>query len=336
MTPQRLILLACLFIAPGIGAEEFVVMKNGDRVTGDVKQIWNGEVFIEPEYGDEYAIDLDYVEYVQSDEELEVEVLDAGRIDKVIGRLGQSESGEAAVIDASGEMLYPLSQVDNVQEIEDYFDWELRSDLSINVSEGNTDASSSRLGVYLDVTLGDHDHQLTFTRDEQRTDDELTKDQTRALYRDSWTFADHWFLRGAIEWTRDPIRQLDYRTQAFAGLGYHFYDDSKRRLNLSAGPAWVAEKIGGETERSRAVGLALNYEQKFFGDDLVLFQTTSYTRIYDGRENELFDFAAGFRYDITDDIYASLQGTYGYESNPAADQEQVDFTYLMGLGIELD
>jgi putative salt-induced outer membrane protein YdiY len=336
MIPKRFCLFACLLIAPGAGADEFVLLKNGDRITGDVKQIWNEEVFIEPEYGDEYAIDLDYVAYVQSDEALEVEVLRGGHIVKVIGRLGQTESGEAGVIDESGQMIYPLSQVDNMQEIDDYFDWELRSDVSINVSEGNTDASSSRLGVYLDVTLGDHHHELAVTRDEQRTDDELTKDQTQVVYRDSWTFSDHWFLRGAIEWLRDPIRQLDYRTQAFGGLGYHFYDDSKRRLNLSAGPAWVAEKIGGETDQSRAMVVALNYEQKFLGDDLVVFQTTRYTDIYDGRENELFDLAAGFRYEITDDIYASLQATYGYESNPAADQEKVDFTYLMGLGIELD
>lgn len=336
MTPMRFRFLACFLIASTANAEEFVLMKNGDRVTGDVKQIWNGEVFIEPEYGDEYAIDLDYVDYVQTDEELEVEIRQGRQIENVVGRLGKAESGEAAVIDDTGQMIYPLSQVDNVQEVDDYFDWELRSDLSINVSEGNTDTSSSRLGAYLDVTLGDHHHQLSITRDEQRTDDELTKDQTQATYRDSWTFSDDWFLRGALDWMRDPIRQLDYRTRAFAGIGYHFYDDSKRRLNVSVGPAWIAEKIGGDTERSRAAGITLDYEQKFLGDDLVVFQRAGYTNVYDGRENELFDFAAGFRYDITDDIYASLQGTYEYESNPAAGQEQTDFTYLMGLGIELD
>ena len=336
MTLKRSIVLACLLVATDAGAEEFVLMKNGDRVTGDVKQIWNGEVFIEPEYGDEYAIDLDYVDYVQTDEVLEVAIRRGRQIENVVGRLGRAESGEAAVIDSSGQMIYPLSRVDNVQEIDDYFDWELRTDLSINVSEGNTDASSSRLGAYLEVTLGDHQHELTFTRDEQRTNDDLTKDQTQAVYRDSWTFSDNWFLRGALEWMRDPIRQLDYRTRAFAGIGYHVYDDSKRRFNVSVGPAWVAEKIGGETDRSRAAGITLNYEQKFLGDDLVVFQRAGYTNVFDGRENELFDFAAGFRYDITDDIYASLLGTYEYESNPAAEQEQADFTYLMGLGIQLD
>jgi len=334
--PRILVLLALAAFGSPTFAVEFVLLKNGDRVTGDVKRIWNGDVFVEPAYGDEYAIDLDYVEYVQTDENMEVDVRIGRRIEKVIGRLGITESGDSGVIADTGELLYPLVLVDNMQEIEDFFDWEVRSDLSVNVSEGNTETSSSRLGIYGSVTLGNHHYELNASRDEQRTDNELTKDQTQISLQDTWTFTDKFFVRGSLSWNSDPIRQLERRTRIFVGPGYHFFDDSKRTLNTSIGPEWVDENIGGEIDSSAAIKVTLDYEQHFREDDLVAFSNTSYTRIFEGRRNRLYSLTAGFRYDITDDIYANLQGTYDYESNPAVDQGNEDITYLIGIGIELD
>jgi putative salt-induced outer membrane protein YdiY len=319
-----------------VHADDMVVMKNGDRITGDVKQVWNGEVFIEPEYGDEYAIDLDYVAYVQTEEPFEVEVRIGRRIEMVIGRLGQSETGEASVLGEDGSVLYPLSMVDNVEEIEDYFDWEVRTDASVNVSEGNTEASSSYLTFYAQLKVGDHRHEFTVSRDEQRTNNELTKDQTQAIYQDTWTFTPKWFVRGTVSWTRDPIRDLDMRSRLFVGPGYHIFEDSKRRMNVSIGPEYVSEKIGDESEQSAAIKATYDYEQKFLQDDLVVFANFDYTRIYDGRQNKLLETRLGIRYDVTDDIYLTMQGTYDYESNPASDQKNEDITYLMGVGVTVD
>ena len=55
-------------------ARDYVIMKNGDRITGEVEKIWNEEVFIEPKYGDTYAIELEYVAYIHTEEEFEVEI----------------------------------------------------------------------------------------------------------------------------------------------------------------------------------------------------------------------------------------------------------------------
>lgn len=329
------VLIAGIAASPAF-ADDFVLMKNGDRVTGEVKKLWNDEVFIEPEYGDEYAIDLDYVAHIHTDEPFEVDIRIGRRIEKVVGRLGVTDDGKAAVLGESGEALYPLAMVDNVEEIEDYFDWGIRTDFSVNLSEGNTETSSSRLNIYTQVTVGEHHHELTLTRDEQRVNNDLEKDQNQVSYRDTWTYTDKWFVRGTLSWTRDPIRELDQRTRLFVGPGYHIFDDSKRRLNFSAGPEFFNETIAGVTDSSAAVKATLNYEQLFMQDDLAIYTSTDYTRIYEGRENRIFEVDLGIRYDFTDDIYLSISGTYDYETNPAEGQKNEDITYLMGVGIELD
>lgn len=335
---QRLIVtlvFACLATTTAV-AQDVVVMKNGDRISGEVKQIWNEEVFIEPEYGDEYAIEMEYVAYVETAEPFEVDIRIGRRIESINGRLGQTEDGKAAVLDDSGEPVYPLAMIDNIQEIEDFFDWGVRTDFSVNVSEGNTETSSSRLNISAEMTVGEHHHELVLTRDEQRVNNELEKDQNQIGYRDTWTYTDKWFIRAGASWTRDPIRDLDQRTRIFLGPGYHIFDDSKRRLNVSAGPEYFNETIAGVTDRSTGLKVMLDYQQLFMKDDLVIYYSTDYTRVYQGRENKIFEIDAGFRFDVTDDIYMSLSGTYDYETNPAEGQRNEDITYLIGVGIELD
>ena len=93
--PRMLTLLALLlFSTDSLAANDYVIMKNGDRITGEVEKIWNEEVFIEPSYGDTYAIELEYVAYIHTEEEFEVEFVRGRRTEMVLGRLGLDEEGK--------------------------------------------------------------------------------------------------------------------------------------------------------------------------------------------------------------------------------------------------
>ena len=317
-------------------AADFVMMKNGDRITGEVEMIWNGEIFIEPEYGDTYAIEVEYVAYVHTDEEFEIEFLEGRRTRSVLGRLDLSEDGQAAVIVDNGARTYPLSEIDNMLEVEEFFDWEVRGDISVNVASGNTDTNSGRFYALGAMKLGEHRHRLEFTRDGSTADGELTKDQTDVYYEDLWTFKDDWFVRGSLTWTRDPIRDLDSRSQLYLAPGYHFWDDSKRTLNISLGPNYLVEDIGGEQGDSLAIQTVFRYEQRFLDDDLVVFQQTDYQSVVNGRKNTILNTSTGIRWELPRDVYVNIQVDYDHETEPADGREGTDITYLVGVGLELD
>ncbi|MEE9255387.1 MAG: hypothetical protein V3U43_10650, partial [Pseudomonadales bacterium] len=69
--------MAVLFVAFGFasvnGWSDVLLMKNGDRITGDIKKVCDEELFIEPAYGDEFPVDLDAVASIISDGEFEME-----------------------------------------------------------------------------------------------------------------------------------------------------------------------------------------------------------------------------------------------------------------------
>lgn len=325
-----------LLFAGGVRASDYVIMKNGDRITGTVEKIWNEEVFIEPEYGDTYAIELEYVAYIHTDEEFDVEFRRGRRTESVRGRLGLDEEGKPAVIVDEGVSVYPLAEVDNMLEVEDFFDWEVRSDISVNVASGNTETNNGRFYAMSAVKLGEHRHRLELTRDGAKADGVVTKDQTNVYYEDLWTFSDDWFMRGSVTWTRDPIRELESRSQYYVGPGFHFWDDSKRTLNLSIGPNFLVEQIAGEDDKSISIQTVFRYEQRFLNDDLVLFQQTDIQRVVSGRENKIVNTSTGLRWDLPRDMYVNLQVDYDYESNPAEGRANQDVTYLVGVGVELD
>ncbi len=335
--PRLLTCLALLLLcAESRAGNDYVIMKNGDRITGEVEKIWNEEIFIEPEYGDTYAIELEYVAYVHTEEEFEVEFLRGRRTETVLGRLGIDDDGRPMVIVEDGARTYPLSEVDNMLEVEEFFDWEVRSDISVNVATGNTNTNSGRFYAMGKIKLGEHNHKLELTRDGSSTDGDLTKDQTDVYYEDLWTFRDDWFMRGSVTWTKDPLRDLDSRSQFYLGPGVHIWDDSKRTLNISVGPNLLVENIGGEEDESVSIQTVFRYEQYFLDDDLVLFQETDLQRVVSGRENKILNTSTGFRWSLPRDMYMNIQVDFDYETNPADGSEKEDVTYLVGVGIELD
>jgi len=317
-------------------ATDFIVMKNGDRITGEIEKIWNGEVFIDPEYGDTYAVEIEHVQYVQTGEDFEVEFREGRRTRMVVGSLGLDDKGQPAVIVADGQATYPISEIDNMLEIEEFFDWEVRSDISVNVASGNTDTNNGRIYALGAIKLGEHRHRLEFTRDGAQAEGETTKDQTNVYYEDLWTFTDDWFVRGSLTWTRDPIRDLASRSELYLGPGYHFWDDSKRTLNLSIGPNYMVEDIGGEEQDSLSGQMVFRYEQRFLDDDLVVFQQTDYQSVITGRKTKILNTSTGIRWELPRDVYVNLQVDYDYETNPADGRENEDITYIVGVGIELD
>ena len=81
---------------------DVLVLKNGDRITGDVKRVWDGEVSIEPEYADEFDVDLAVVDYIESDRDFDVE-LDDGR--KAMVKLPGANSENEQLISLGDESM---------------------------------------------------------------------------------------------------------------------------------------------------------------------------------------------------------------------------------------
>ncbi len=312
-----------------------VTMKNGDRITGEIQRIWDNEVIIEPEYDDDVnvTIDLENVDYIESEREFDIELSDG---QEVVATLpGVDEEGKQLIeIDGAARPV-TLAELYELDEIDDYLDWESHIDFNAAINKGNTDSVNTKLFADTNLKLGDHRHiaSLTFNREEQNG--VTTKEQDLFSYNYNWLFDDPWFFGALLTAERDPIKDLDLRLILAALIGRDFIRTPGTVLSGQLGMGYLTEEdIFGVSQESAVAIWTLRYRQDVFTDDLEIYHDHSINSYVTGRNNLVIKTSTGVRYEITDLLYANLAVDYDYESEPAGTAENDDLGIVVGLGVE--
>jgi putative salt-induced outer membrane protein YdiY len=328
----RLILITVLtwYCHPLLAGQ--IVMLNGDIITGDVKTIWDKKLAVEPAYADTFEVDLDAVAYIESERVFDIEFADGRAAHAKM--LGGNEGIQIIEIDGKVQEI-PVMQLAELDEPEDYYDWDTFIDLNSTVEKGNTDSEKVALKVKTNLKLGDHRHlgELTFARETQSG--ETTKEQELATYAYNWSFNAPWFLGGNLGYESDPIKELEYRINVGGGVGYDIWDASGRFFQVQAVGGWQTEKIDQQNNDNAIGGWILRFRYDILGGDLNVFHNNSGFMAFSGRRNNVLKSETGVRYEITDLLYLNFEVDFDYESNPASGAEHEDLTMLLGIGVEL-
>ena len=330
--PASLVFTACL--GAGSASAGVLVLKNGDRITGAVKRIWDGEISIEPDYADEFAVDIEFVAYVESDIEFDIEIQD-GR--KQTARLIGPGDNETQVLEVDGALIaLPLTELAELEKPEDYFDWKSNIDVSTAINKGNTNSEVGKLLADGYVKFGDHRHTLEIQFNRETQNSVATKNQDLYKYNYNWLFNDPWFAGLFGSYERDPIRDLSGRVIAAGVVGRDVWNAPRRFLNFQAGLGYQSESIDAQKNDSAVAIWALRFRYDLIGGDLGFFHNHSLTLNLSGRDNAVVKTSSGAEYDINDFVYAKLSVDYDYESNPADLATSSDLSLLFGLGFEFE
>jgi putative salt-induced outer membrane protein YdiY len=309
---------------------DVITFNNGDQITGTISQIWDDEISVEPDYADEFMVEISAVAHIQSEREFELEFED-GR--EVVATFTGVDSAGNQLISVEGETtVLEFESLLKLDEPEDRFDWSSNVQFSGAFNKGNTDSENVRLFADGMVKLGDHRHlaDLTITLEEQ--DRETTREQNLFRYSYNLMFNDPWFFAGGFSAESDPIRDLDHRYIVSAGIGRDIWNQPRKLLNFTIGVGSSTEKIGiVETDEVVAIW-RLRYRHDLLSD-LDIFHNHE---IIGGKSNTFVKTSTGVNYEITDLLYASFSLDFDYESDPATDAENEDLALLLGFGLEFE
>lgn len=327
-----LLLAVTSLLAVHAAAADVLVLNNGDRITGTIKQIWDDEVVIEPDYSDEFTVDLEVVEYIESERDFELEFYD-GR--KVLARFPGAGDGEQQLMtfDEQQESI-ALADILELDEPAKAFDWESHIDFSATLNSGNTDSKTTQLRADSEIEIPDHRHYVQFTSSREELDSVTTQDRNLLNYNYNWLFNDPWFFAANASYERDPIIELDSRLIVSAGLGRDIFNTPRHLLSIQLGFGAQSEKIGGVRDENSVAVWKLRYRQDVFRGDLEVFHNHSIVENLGGRENTSFKTSTGLRYEITDLLYANVTLNYDYETDPVDLAKNEDIALLVGLGAE--
>jgi len=317
---------------PSHAQAEFIVLANGDRISGTITRIWDGELIIEPEYSDEFAVDIEAVVSIESDREFEIDFTD-GR--EATAQLSGADSESGQLFVTSDESIrVPLSQVETLDEIEEHKEWDSRIDASSVINEGNTDSRTMRVNANTNLKLGDHRHIGDLILANESLEEDTTKQQSLFQYNYNWLFRDSMFLGIISSYERDPIRNLDDRFIVGSGLGYDFWDSARRSLTMQGGVGYKTEIIDDLREENPIAYWSLRHSYDLRGGDLNLYHNQQINSALGGRSNSVLKTSTGLRFEITDLLYVNFEVAFDYESNPATGAENEDLAILAGIGLE--
>ncbi len=316
-------------LSPLVFAQDRLVMNNGDVITGEIKRLEKGDVYIEPPYTDEFSVSIDDVASIESGETMEVTLEDGS---EVSGQFALDSAGaQVVVVDGQTRPLL-LSSLTSFDEPRDYFTRDSNIKFSTVTNSGNTDSNANEIYADTLINVGDHRHNmdLTFRRDE--TDDVTTKEQDLFNYQYGWMFSDPWYVGGSFTYERDPIRDLQHRYVAGLNVGRDIWDDDVKFLTFSIGVGYSEEEIADEAN-SGAVGLwKLDYTHDLWGGDVSFFHNHSITQNFFAADNTIFKSNTGVRTELFADIYADVTFRYDYETEPAEGASKDDTTLSIGVG----
>lgn len=311
---------------------DVVYLKNGDRITGEIKEIWDDKITIEPEYTDEFDVDLEDVLSVSSDGAFDIELYNG--VEGEYTLLNSEIPGQIILQEGAGEISLSMIEIKHVEEIEEFFEWDLKADLNQTLSSGDTESFTANLNADLELKWGDHrtDYVLSSTVEEVNKD--TVKDITRFNIGYNYIFSGSWFMAVDYGQERDPIALLDRRVSINPAIGYDIFDNPGQTLRIQLGAGYQNEIIDNVEEEGTLIDWRLNWERDIFNGDLELFHNQNIYQNLAGRENLVINTQTGFRYEITDDIYINTQLNYDHDSAPAEETSGRNLNLVFGAGLK--
>ena len=325
------LLLVSVLISVSAQAD-IVYMKNGDRISGELKEVWDDKITIEPDYTDEFDIDLEDVQSLETDGPFDIELFDEREGEFTLIR--SELDGQVTLRGFGEDRTLALTDIKHIEEIEDYFEWDARLDLNSTLSRGDTESWLGVLNAELELKRGDHrtDYDLAMAREEVGND--RVKDSDRLDVSYNFLFSDPWYFAMNITAERDPVARLHRRTSVNPALGYDIFDNPGQQLSVEFGAGFNTEIIADVEQEGTVLDWRLKWERDILNGDIELFHNQNIYKNLDGRENIVIYTETGMRYEITDDIFLNMQLNFKRDSEPASGTRTDDSTFVIGAGID--
>ena len=312
---------------------DIILLANGDRITGEIKQLEHGKLRVSTDSIGEIRIEWEDIERIDSDYEFQFERSDGTRITGTI----QDSPDQKEITLANDEKTtsFAHERVVRISQIEDSF-WErLQGSLSFgysftkasDIAQGNLGFRATHRTEARAFTL---DGSTIITNDAdgvgtQRTD--LTVEMTR--FRKNRWFNSYW-----LGFESNDELGLNLRASLGTGLGRFLVQTNTSELAVMGGIVGSNEDVDdllgrSETKQNLEGLLGIEYSRFIFDDPTLDLSTNlvAYPSITEsGRIRTQFDL--NLRWEVINDLYLDLSYYNTYDSDP---QTEVDLG-LGGLG----
>lgn len=332
---KRLAALVLALLAPPAFAAktDVVVLKNGDRITCEIRELARGKLQVKTDDIGTLDIEWDKIASVSATAPFDVEDL-AG--EQYLGSLTPGAPGQVSIRWRDDEATVALSSIARIRRLSTSF-WQ-RLDGSLDAGASYASASelftldlAGSVGVERPGWEVDLSGNATFSTQPD------VEDTRRANVSFSYArrFEDRWLaiLQGKLEQNREL--GFDLRSSTTAGGGRYLVQTRRDRLLAAVGLSLNREKpVDGESTTNLEAAAFLSYDR--FSYDFpkidVTVEVAAFTGLSDSSRQRL-ELQASLKRELVRDFYATLRGYESYDSEPpteGAPHDDYGVTFALG------
>jgi putative salt-induced outer membrane protein YdiY len=336
------LLVACLLCSLPAAGLDVVVMKNGDRLTGEIKRLERGQLWMKLKYvaGETVALDWLQVESVESNLRWRVTLEDGTRLTGVVERVPPKEApGEDFSIEEAGARArVRATEVVEIQRQKRSFWRQLKG--SVNLGQSYTSGNGQKsLDVEAEVEY-ETPKYLTGASFSASVSGQHDAEQTRR-YDASW-FGGRYLSRNdfvfvLVDFLHSSQQSLDLRTTVGSGYGRYLVRNNHTEFTGFGGLVFTHERFhpstGPEFQQKNLEGL-LGVKYSTFQFNKIEFDTSVQT--FPGISD-----AGRFRSRIDSGITLKLQHDFNlrfgfwdnYDSKPPINAKKNELGVSTTLGV---
>ena len=330
------LLIIALSCSPAHASKtDVVVLANGDAVTGEIKGLEFGSLRYSTDSMGTVSIDWEDITSVQSNQNLQIELVDGSRYFGSF--LATEDSASVRVKTASQEVDIPAHQVVRVtpidtnekfwQNLDGEFSLGFQTQKSSGVTTSNVAADvSHRSRKYL------YGLKLTSTVTDQPTEETKARQSIEANFQRFR--ANRWFTDWFTRWERNDELGINSRSAIGGAVGRYIVQTNKNQFSLTAGMQGARTSfIGDDESTTEAEG---RIEIRYLRRNLVPETSATFTTLIYPLLDDLSQFRAetdlSFKREFFSDLFLSFSVGHSYLSDPPADASSSDYSVTTSLG----
>ena len=323
-----------------------IVLKNGDRISGNIVKSDGKTLLIKTEFAGDVTVQWPAIEQINSSAPLHVSLTDGKT---VVGAVSTTDDSLAVATPSQGTVTEPRAEVTNLRSDAEWTTyqkslhpsltqgWAGGANVGFALTRGNSQTKNLALAFTADRKTM-HDEIALYTNSVYATNDapgavpSTTANAIQGGIRYDRDLTQRLFAYVGADFQTDDLQALNLRSVLGGGLGYHAIKSDRTSLDFLGGLAYTRENYTtfnrnfaalslGE-EFAHKVGMSTSITQKFY-----MFPDLNDTSQYRGT----FNFGTVTKFSK----WLGWQNAFGdiYVTNPPAGKKQNDIIFTTGLNV---
>jgi len=333
-----LTLLFAAYEASAQASETFtdrIYLKNGDRVTGNIKELDRGKLRIKTQTMDTVFVNWVDVESIESSSYLRIAKTD-GTFQS--GRVQKSDADNSVVVQTvGGTVELPNLEIASMKPIrvDESFWHRLEGDVSAGIDYKKA-SDILLVNVASNLRLREEKYEIDFGFNWNETSRTETSDSSRADLIGDYTrfLGDRWFWKASAGFERNQELGIDLRSLVIGSAGKYFIQTSTMRFEVNAGLAASREdRIDDTFQESFEAVIRSSFD--LFQLNIPITRLTANVNVFpgiteSGRIRVNTDIT--MRNELWRDFFWELQFYSTYDNQPVETAVREDFGIITSLG----